>query len=92
MIDRPQQLLFALVLLVLLVLLLRLTSPRRRQRPPSLVIRSGWVLLRMMIGFLVLLAFLAAIEATTFVDADICIDLSPGVEWCHGETESAGET
>ncbi|MGD8977889.1 MAG: hypothetical protein PVG91_09810 [Gammaproteobacteria bacterium] len=92
MIDRPQQLLLALALLVLLVLLLRLTSPRRRHRSPSVVIRSGWVLLRLTIGFLILLAFLSAMEATTFVDANICIDLSPGVEWCHEETEAAGQT
>ena len=82
----------ALVLLVLLVLLLRLTSPRRRRRTPSLIIRSGWILLRLMLWFLVLLAFLSVIEATTFVDAKLCIDLSPGVEWCHEETESAGES
>lgn len=90
MIDRPQQLLLALSLLVLLVWLLRSTSPRRRQRAASLLIRSGWVLLRLMIGLLLLLALVSALDATTYVDVNICIDLGPGVEWCHEETESAG--
>ncbi len=83
MIDRPWQMLLALVLIGLMVLLLRRTAPRRRRPAAGPASRVGWFLLRVLLWLLLLLGVLVALEATGFVDANICLEFSPGVEWCN---------
>ncbi|MGB5621518.1 MAG: hypothetical protein WBN65_03410 [Gammaproteobacteria bacterium] len=83
MIDRPWQMLLALALIGLMALLLRRSAPRRRRSAAGPASRVAWLVLRVLLGFLLLLGVLVALEATRFVDADICLDFSAGVEWCN---------
>jgi len=83
LIDRPWQMLLALVFIGLMVLLLRRSAPRRRRPAAGAVSRVAWLLLRLLLWFLLLLGVLVAFEATNFVDANICLEFSPGVEWCN---------
>jgi hypothetical protein len=45
--------------------------------------RAGLVLL-------MLLAVLLVVEATRFADAEICLDVAPGVEWCNHDQPDFG--
>lgn len=83
MIDRPWQMLLALVFVGLMVLLLRQSAPRRRKPTAGAAFRVAWFLLRVLLGLLLLLGMLVVLEATGFVDANICLEFSPGVEWCN---------
>jgi hypothetical protein len=39
-------------------------------------------------GLVIVLALLAALDATRFVSVNICLDLWDGQEWCNHESES----
>ena len=84
LIDKPLQLLFA----VLLVAGAIRAMPRRRWRRPhrwSPWIRLVWVTLLVLV---ILVALLAVLDATRFARVDICLDLWEGYEWCNHEPES----
>jgi len=90
MIDHPLQMLLGLAVGMVSVFLLRLSSPRRRRSSSGLMARAAWVTMRAGLVLLMLLAVLMVVEATRFVDAEICVDVAPGVEWCNHDQPDVG--
>lgn len=67
MIDKPFQMLVALLVIAVMVVLLRITSGRRRRPSTSLAARLGRIMLRLFLWIVILIMVLVAAEATRFV-------------------------
>jgi hypothetical protein len=91
LIDQPIQMLVALLVIAVMVALLRLTSGRRRRPSTRLPARLGWIVLRLFFWVVILMMVLVAVEATRFVQANICIEIDPVIDWCpDGELSGEG--
>lgn len=97
MLDHPMQFLLTSLVIVGLVSFLWRTRRSRLPSPPVGWRRFGRATGRFALWLVVLITLLLAIDATRFMTADVCLEWSPGTEWClHGEpgreTESATGT
>lgn len=91
MIDHALQCSVAVLIFVGVVGFLWRTRRSRVVHPPVGWRRTGRFVARLALVFVSLLAFLFAVEATRYMDADICIDTDPGSEWClHEATDDTG--
>jgi hypothetical protein len=84
LIDKPLQFLIAGLLAAVAVRAMPRRRWRRSHRWPVLG-RVAWVT---GMGLVIVLALLAALDATRFVSVNICLDLWDGQEWCNHESES----